>query len=83
MAGEKIKLMEEAISEILIADTRLGIKKCFPTQELQAREIIHPTPLLSVFFLWPEKGTMYKCARCDVGLCVVPCLAEYHTKVNL
>jgi len=29
---EKIKLQEEAISEILIADTRLGIKKCFPTQ---------------------------------------------------
>jgi len=25
----------------------------------------------------------YKCTRCDVGLCVVPCLAEYHTKVNL
>ena len=30
-----------------------------------------------------RKGTMHKCARCDVGLCVVPCLAEYHTKVNL
>jgi hypothetical protein len=24
-----------------------------------------------------------QCARCDVGLCVVPCFAEYHTKVNL
>ena len=23
-----------------------------------------------------------QCARCD-GLCVVPCFAEYHTKVNL
>jgi hypothetical protein len=31
MAGEKIKLEEEAISEILITDTRLGVKKCFPT----------------------------------------------------
>src|SRR5215510_5879831 len=30
-----------------------------------------------------RKGTMYKCARCDVGLCVVPCFEEYHTKVNL
>jgi ribosomal protein L19E len=29
MAGKKIKLKEEAISEILIADTRLGIKKMF------------------------------------------------------
>ena len=23
------------------------------------------------------------CTRCDVGLCVVPCFTEYHTKVNL
>src|SRR5215510_2721414 len=30
-----------------------------------------------------RKSTMYKCARCDVGLCVVPCFKEYHTKVNL
>jgi hypothetical protein len=29
MAGKKIKLEEEAISEILIADTRLRIKKMF------------------------------------------------------
>ena len=30
-----------------------------------------------------RKGTIYKCTRCDVGLCVVPCFEEYHTKVNL
>ena len=30
-----------------------------------------------------RKHTVYKCARCDVGLCVVPCLVQYHTKVNL
>jgi hypothetical protein len=24
-----------------------------------------------------------QCARCDVGLCVVPCFSEYHTEVNL
>ena len=30
-----------------------------------------------------RKGTVYKCARYDVGLCMVPCFAEYHTKVNL
>jgi hypothetical protein len=29
MVRKKIKLEEEAISEILIADTRLGIKKMF------------------------------------------------------
>jgi hypothetical protein len=26
-----------------------------------------------------RKGTVYKCARFDVDLCVVPCIAEYHT----
>jgi hypothetical protein len=35
MAGKKIKLKEEATSEILIADNRLGIKKCFLTQGSQ------------------------------------------------
>jgi len=30
-----------------------------------------------------RKTTVYKCAKCDVGLCMVPCFAEYHTKVNL
>jgi hypothetical protein len=30
-----------------------------------------------------RNGTVYKCARCDVGLCVVHCFEEYHTKVNL
>jgi len=29
-----------------------------------------------------RKGTVYKCARCDVGLCVVPCFTEYHTIVD-
>jgi len=28
-----------------------------------------------------RKGIVYKCARCDVGLCMVPCFAEYHTKI--
>jgi len=23
-----------------------------------------------------------QCARCDVGLCMVPCFTEYHTNVN-
>jgi hypothetical protein len=30
-----------------------------------------------------RRGTVYKCAQCNVRLCVVPCFAEYHTKVNL
>ena len=29
-----------------------------------------------------RKGTMYKCAKCNVGLCVVPCFTDYHTKTN-
>ena len=35
MAGKKINLEEEAISEILIADTRLKIKKSFLSRESQ------------------------------------------------
>jgi hypothetical protein len=30
-----------------------------------------------------RKGTVCQCSRCGQGLCVVPCFAEYHTKVNL
>ena len=30
-----------------------------------------------------RRGIVYKCARCDVGLSMVPCFTEYHTKVNL
>ena len=30
-----------------------------------------------------RKTTVYRCAKCDVGLCVVPCFVEYHRKVNL
>ena len=30
-----------------------------------------------------QKTTIYKCAKCDVGLCVVPCFTNYHTKTNL
>ena len=29
------------------------------------------------------KITVYKCVKCDVGLCVVPFFADYHTRVNL
>ena len=29
------------------------------------------------------KTTIYKCAKCDVGLCMVPCFADIHTKTNL
>ena len=30
-----------------------------------------------------RKTTVYKSAKCKVGLCVVPCFVDYHTKVNL
>ena len=32
---------------------------------------------------WKRKGTVYKCTRCDMSLCVVPCFVEYHTRVTL
>ena len=45
-----------------------------------ASEITNPSALLCSSRSQRE-GT--QCARCDVGLCVVPCFAEYQTKVNL
>ena len=30
-----------------------------------------------------RKGTAYKCARCDIGLCLVPCFTEKNTRENL
>ena len=30
-----------------------------------------------------RKRTVYKCARCDVGLCMLPRFKAYHTKINL
>jgi len=30
-----------------------------------------------------RKTTVYKCAKCGLGLRVLPCFVEYHTKVNL
>ena len=33
--------------------------------------------------LGQRKTTINKCAKCDVGLCVLPCFADYYTKTNL
>ena len=30
-----------------------------------------------------RRESRYQCSECDVGLCVVPCFREYHTKVDL
>jgi len=30
-----------------------------------------------------QRGTTYKCKKCNVGLCVEPCFTDYHTKTNL
>jgi hypothetical protein len=30
-----------------------------------------------------RKDTVFKCAKCEVGLCMVPCFTKYHTNVNL
>jgi hypothetical protein len=27
-----------------------------------------------------QKETMFKCTKCDVSLCIMPCFAEHHTK---
>ncbi|XP_023213010.1 piggyBac transposable element-derived protein 4-like [Centruroides sculpturatus] len=29
-----------------------------------------------------RKGTMYRCAKCNVSLCAIPCFEKYHTKVQ-
>jgi len=87
MARKKIKLEEEAISEILVADTVSESKyvlrleshhnKHWPAKSsTQLRCCLHSSH-------GQRKGKVYKCARRDVGLCMVPCLAEYHIKVNL
>jgi len=59
-AGKTFKLEEESISEILIDDTRHRIKKMFSDLRVAtttlASEIIHPTLLPSVFFLWLERA---------------------------
>jgi hypothetical protein len=48
-------------------------------QQTLASKITNPRALCSS--RGHRKGI--QCARYDVGLCVVPCFAEYHTKVNL
>jgi hypothetical protein len=79
MAAKKFRLEEEAVSDILIADN-----KCFPRVAItNTGQRNHPHNSAAVCSSRGQsRGTMYKCARCDVGLCMVPCLAEYHTKVN-
>ena len=50
MAGKKIKLDKEAISEILVADTD-------SESGSEASDFLKLFyPLLSVFFLWPKKA---------------------------
>jgi hypothetical protein len=34
---------------------------------------------IHILFCGQRKGTVHKCARCDVDLCVVPCFSEYRT----
>jgi hypothetical protein len=70
MAGKKIELEEEAISEILVADTasELGaeasdVRRGTTTTTASLSRIRHNkhwpanlTALPSLFFLWPKKG---------------------------
>jgi len=40
-------------------------------------------PNCSAFCVLLASKARAQWARCDVGLCVVPCFAKYHTKVKL
>ena len=100
MARTKIKLEEEAISEILVADTTLelgaeasDVEDQFEEEKDKQQQQASAEVTITNIGQWTQlrcllyssrgqrKGT--QCARCDVGLYVVPCFAEYHTKVNL
>jgi len=105
---KKKKLKEEAINEILVADTNSesgaeasDVEDYFEEEEVAAAVVMMRRRSLSrschnkhwpaksstqlrcclCFSRGQRKGTLYKCARCDVGLCVVPCFIEYHTKI--
>ena len=43
----------------------------------------HPPTSVAICSYCQRKGSVCKCAICDVSLCVVPCFAEYHNGVNL
>jgi len=86
MAREKITLKEEAISEILIADTNSESKNVLRLEShYNTGQRNHPPNCTVVLCSshGQREGTVYKCSRCVVSLCVVPCLVEYHTKVQL
>jgi hypothetical protein len=114
MAREKIKLQEEAISEILVANTdsesgaeASDVEDYFEEEEEEEEEeAAATTTTLTAASLsrsrhnkhWPAKSPTQLCCHpcsscgqrkgtqctiCDVGLCVVPCFAQYPTKVNL
>jgi len=96
---EKIKLKEKTISEILVADTtsELGAAASNVVEEEEAEEQQQQQASAEVAITntgqqtqlhcrlcssrSQRKGTW--CATCDMGLCMVPSFAEYHTKVNL
>jgi hypothetical protein len=76
-ARKKIKFEEKAISEILIADTRLGIKKCFPIRVAitNTSQQNHPPnhPVVCVLLVARERAqcinasdVMWACAWCLV-----------------
>jgi hypothetical protein len=94
MAGKKIKLEEEAINEILVADTvsELGAEAMLKTSKQQQQQASAEVAITSTgqqirlccrLCSSRSQREDKQCARCDVALCVVPCFTEYHTKVNL
>jgi len=98
-----MKLGEEAISEILVADTdtESGAEAIWRKKKKRDNNNSSSKPQQSRHNKhWPAKsstqlrcclcsshgqrmGTVRKCARCDMGMHMVPCFTEYHTKLTL
>jgi hypothetical protein len=53
-----------------------------PNQVLRAQKMFRDSRV-AITNTGQRRVRVYKCAICEVGLCVVPCFTEYHTKVNL
>jgi hypothetical protein len=89
--GKKIKLLEEAISEILVAVTHSesGAEGSKMFCDLQVTitntgQRNHVPNCAAIFVvLVAREREVYKCVRCEVGLCMVLCFMECHNKVNL
>jgi len=80
------KLIEEAEKSQDRPNTRLVVRPTVGPEKVitNSGQPNHQPKCAAVCVSVTAKGgTVYKCTRCDVGLCMVPCLAEYQPKENL